>query len=172
MRPAARCPQPVWGLVAGRGGDWPRERVLSLRPTQCSSFMSRPGLRWRVRWGKDSDAEPGVGQRPCWGEGARFVPPGLPDRLGRTVPKIWCLVLQKRRTLGNWRGEVRGAACPWGSVPATCQGPLGGGLLAQHSTSLGGRRALASLPSTILSPFPGSAQEEGGCAQPLLRSDP
>lgn len=87
-----------------------------MRPTQCSSFMSRPGLRCRVRWGEDSDTEPGVGQRPCWGEGARFVPPGLLDRLRRTVPKIWCLVLQKRRSLGKWRGEVRGADCPWGSV--------------------------------------------------------
>lgn len=52
--------------VAGPGGDWSagwKKRLAPgacplLRPTQSSSFMSRPGLRWRVRWGEDSNANP------------------------------------------------------------------------------------------------------------------
>lgn len=45
------------GLPAGRGRLAPGACPL-LRPTQSSSFMSRPGLRWRVRWGEESDANP------------------------------------------------------------------------------------------------------------------
>ena len=60
------------------GGDWPRECVLSLRPIQYSSFMSRPGLRWRVRWGKDSDSEPEWGKGPVGGSGGGVLCPSWP----------------------------------------------------------------------------------------------
>lgn len=30
--------------------------------------------------------------------------------------KLWRLVPQKRRAFEEWKGEVRGASCPWGSV--------------------------------------------------------
>lgn len=66
---AGRCPSPTRDWLEDWGGNWPRERVLSLRPAQCSSFMSCPGLPWRVRWGKDSDAEPEWGKGPVGGRG-------------------------------------------------------------------------------------------------------
>lgn len=56
-------------LATGRrtGEATSPESVLSLRPTQCSSFMNRRGLCRRVRWAKDSDAEPEWGKGPIEG---------------------------------------------------------------------------------------------------------
>lgn len=66
--------------------------------------------------GKGFSGESAVGQRLFWGEEARFVPPGLLHHLERTVLKLWRLVPQERRAFEKWKGEVRGASCPWGSV--------------------------------------------------------
>lgn len=147
------------------GGYWPRERVLSLRPTQCSSFRSRPGLRWRVRWGKDWSAEPEWGKGPARGRGCALSLT-LPNLLGWTVPKLWRLLPQKDKD--PWEVERRGqrGRLPLGLCAATCLGPLGGGLATQHSTFLegaegvGGRtvgRTRTSVPKTALQPLPESA---------------
>lgn len=72
-----------------------------LAPHTVQFIHEAPGPALEGAVGKGFRAEPGVGQRPSSGEGARFVPPGLLDHLERIVPKLRRLMSQKRRTLGK-----------------------------------------------------------------------
>lgn len=135
-RPAA-APGPSGDWSEDWGGDWPRECVLSLRPIQYSSFMSRPGLRWRVRWGKDSDSEPEWGKGPVGGREAGVLCPSWPAGPPREdSPKASAPSSPEEKDA--WEVERRGqrGRLPLGLCAASCLGPLGGGLAAQHSTFL------------------------------------
>lgn len=70
-------PLPPAGLGTGRRLGRrlaPGACVLSLRPTQCSSFMSRPGLRWRVRWRRESARNREWGKGPAGRRRALSLP--------------------------------------------------------------------------------------------------
>lgn len=113
---AGRCPQRVWGLVGGLGRRLAPGACPLLAPHTVQFIHEPPGPALEGAVGKGFSGESAVGQRLFWGEEARFVPPGLLHHLERTVLKLWRLVPQERRAFEKWKGEVRGASCPWGSV--------------------------------------------------------
>ena len=99
----------------------------------------------------------------------------LLNLLGRTVPKLWRLLPQKDKD--PWEVKRRGqrGRLPLGLCAATCLGPLGGRLAAQHSTFLEGGEGVGgrTIGKTRTSyPRPLSSLSLGLHPQPLRRRSP
>jgi len=73
-REAGRCPRPVWGLVGGLGRRLDPGACPLLAPHTVQFIHEPPGPALEGAVGKGLVRGTGVGQRPCWGEGACFVP--------------------------------------------------------------------------------------------------
>lgn len=73
-REAGRCPRPVWGLVGRLGRRLAPGACPLLAPHTVQFIHEPPGPALEGAVEKGLVRGTGEGQRPCWGEGACFVP--------------------------------------------------------------------------------------------------